>query len=378
MAQSWKSKQRQHEGAMDERLERELLALADKVGAQIQRAATGRNDAGLAIVPPNRRAVRERLKTQIWEQVIRPYFIGAGDEPLIGPEPQSDYMRTIRDGVRGAIAIQLDRQIAIIRKYADETVFNYLTGPRPFTIQRQMNPIPSPSPNKGKGVIREIGGTARVMTYDPFHLFVYGDQPYRLSDRGWETADQTRKAIDALIDLHVPRGTSAVDMADMLVPYLWPEAAKVTTRTPYGEVGSYWARRLARTEITAASGRSLINYSAGNLYIEEIDWVLSHRHGPKDADICDQLAANGPYKKNQVPLYPAHPHDRCNLQPMVTRTPAQVTQELRDMLNAPIQLRPPEIQRLQGAFNPVWAVGAMLVGAWVVDVLGQDAQENAA
>ncbi len=374
MAQSWDSRRKQHERAMDERLQRELLGLADRIGAQIQRAATDRNEAGLAIVPPNRRAVRERLKTQIWEQTIRPYFIGNGDEPLIGPEPQSDYMRTIRDGVRGAIALQLDRQISILRKYADDTVFNYLTGPRPFTIQRQMQ---SP-PLTQRGIIKEIGGVARVMTYDPFHLFVYGDQPYRLSDRGWQTGIETRKAIDALIDLHIPRGTSAVNLADMLVPYLWPEAARVTTKTPYGEVGSYWARRLARTEITAASGRSLINYSAGNLYIEEIDWVLSHRHGPKDADICDQLAANGPYKKNQVPLYPAHPHDRCTVQPRVTRTPGQVTQELRDMINAPISVRPPEIQRLQGAFNPVWAVGAMLVGAWVVDVLGEDSLQDAA
>ncbi len=364
---------------MDERLQRELLGLAGRIGAQIQRAATDRNEAGLAIVPPRRRVIRERLKTQIWEQELRPYFIGAGDEPLIGPEPQSDYMRTIRDGVRGQIAIQLDRQIAIIRKYADDTVYQYLTGPRPFTIQRQMQSPPLTPPHRvERGIIREIGGVARVMTYDPFHLFVYGDQPYRLSDRGWETADQTRKAIDALIDLHVPRGTSAVNMADMLVPYLWPEAARVETRTPYGKVGSYWARRLARTEVTAAAGRSLVNYSAGNPYIDLIDWVLSHRHGPKDQDICDVNAANGPYKKNEVPLYPAHPHERCNLQTMVTKTPGQVTQALHDMLNAPISVRPPEIQRLQGAFNPVWAVGAMLVGAWVIDVLGEGSEQDAA
>jgi hypothetical protein len=377
MAQSWESKRLQFEAEMDTRLEGDMLALADRIGAQIQRAATETNKAGKAVVPPRRRAARERLKTQIWEQSIRPYFIGSADEPLIGPEPQSDYMRLIRDGVRGQISIQLDRQIGIIRKHADDTVYNYLTGPRPFTIQRQMNLTPDPSPKNGEGsrtVIKEIGGQPRIPLYDPYHLFVYGDTPYTLSDRGWDTASQFRQAIDALLDMHIPRGTSAVDLAVMLEPYLWPEAYTVTTRTPYGEVGSYWARRLARTEITAASGRSMINYSAGNPYVELIAWVLSGAH--KVPDICDQLAAAGPYPKNAVPLYPAHPHDKCGLRPLVTRTPAQVTEELRRMINAPMQF--PQIRRLQGAFNPLWAVAAMLAGYWVLDVLGEDAIENAA
>lgn len=375
MAQSWDSKRLSHERAMDKRLQRELMGLSDKIATLYTRAATDRNAAGLAIVPPRRRAVRERLKTQIWEQAIRPYFIGLGEEPLIGPEPQSDYMRLIRDGVKGAIGIQLDRQIAIIRKYADDTVYQYLTGPRPFTIQRQMQSPPLIPPHFiERGIIREIGGIPRLMTYDPFHLFVYGDQPYRLSDRGWETADQTRKAIDALLDQGIPQGTSAVNMGKMLEAYLWPEAAKIKTRTPYGQVGSYWGRRLARTEITAAAGRSLVNYSAGNPYVDLIEWVLSGQH--KEPDICDQLA--GEYPKNQVPLYPAHPHDKCTLRPKVTQTPGQVTEVLRQMINAPIHLQAPEIRRLQGAFNPLWAVGAMLIGSWVIDVLGiRGEQENA-
>lgn len=375
MAQTWVQKQREHERAVDNRLRDEFIGLAGKISTIYSRAATD-TTTGIAIVPPKRRAVRERLKDQIWNEAIRPYFIGQGEEPLIGAEPQSDYMRTIRDGVRGAIAIQLERQISIIRKYADDTVYNYLTGPRPFTMVRNMETNPRPSMT----IIKELGGgVPRLMTYDPFHLFVYGDQPYRLSDRGWQTGIESRKAIDALLDVGIPRGTAAVDMAEQLKAYLWPEASKIMTKTPYGQVGSYWARRLARTEVTAAAGRSLINYAAGNPYIDMIDWVLSHRHGPKDEDICDVMAKNGPYKKNEVPLYPAHPHDRCNLQPLVTKTPAQVTAELRAMINAPMNVRPPEIQRLQGAFNPIWAVGAMLVGNWVLDVLGiTGEQQNAA
>jgi hypothetical protein len=163
-------------------------------------------------------------------------------------------------------------------------------------------------------------------------------------------------------------------MAELLVSYLWPEASRVTTRTPYGTVGSYWARRLARTEISAASGRSLINYSAGNPYIDMIAWALSGAH--KEYDICDVLAAAGPYPKNAVPLYVPHPHCKCNLRPLVTRRPAEVTEELRRMINAPLQF--PQIRRLQGAFNPLWAVAAMLTGAWLIEVLGEESQQNAA
>jgi hypothetical protein len=352
MAISWKRQQLKHEAKMYDRLRGDMAGLIVSISLIVLRAA-GRD--GLI---PNRRSTRETLSRAIWTQAIKPYFIGAGDDPLIGAVPQSPYMRLIVDGIRGSIRIQAERQIAIIQKAAPEDVFKWLTGPRL------------------RATVREIGGGDRRLDYDPFHLFV-NPNGYRLSDNGWNTAIRSRAAIDNLLTYEIPRRTAAVDIATKLEPYLWPEAAQVRTLTPYGTDGSYWARRLARTEITAAAGRSTVNASLGNPYVDLLRWTLSGSH--PEPDICDENAHGGPtsdgrYPKTDFPQYPAHPHELCTIVPEVTAMPAQVTAELRQVMASIPSDGERYLQReqLQGAFNLDWLIGALMMGYFVREVVGEE------
>ena len=115
-----------------------------------------------------------------------------------------------------------------------------------------------------------------------------------------------------------------------------PGGALMRTDTPYpppyGTQGSYAARRLARTEITAAAGRATINAAAANPFVNKIQWRLSASH-PK-IDICDDYAHGGPngdgvYAIDQVPDYPPHPQCLCALLPVVAEDTADLVARLR-------------------------------------------------
>lgn len=364
MTQTWDSRRLRHERDVDARLGRELQGVGQAAGRVILRYATATGDAGQRIVPTARR-MRETLRSALWQEVVKPYFVGAGADALDGQAPQSPYARLLVDGITGAIHIQAERQVAIVERFAaaDRVVLDWLTAPRPIGEMRR--------------AVSEQGG--RGLEYDPFHLFV-DPNGYTLSDRIWRVGVEERARIDALLDYHVPRGTAAVDIADRLERFLTPGATRARTRTPYGTEGSYAARRLARTEITAAAGRACMAANAINPYVTGTDWRLSASH-PR-IDICDPVATlsmsgqrlRPPYPANRMLVYPLHPHDLCSLLPAVTATPGQVTRELRAQIDAGAV----EARRLRGAFNLDWLVRA-LVGGWIFEAaLGAAALEEAA
>jgi hypothetical protein len=317
---------------MDARLTRDHRKLADAIALLVVRAAQ------LDGTIPNSRSVRERLRTAIWEQVLKPYYIGRGMDALDGPRPQSPYALLLVEGIAQGTRIQAERQVAIARRLVkDERVLQWLTGPRPR--------IP----------VREVRGT-----YDPFHQWV-DPNGYRLSDRIWRTSIDVRSRIDRLLEYHISRGTSAVEIADLLEPFLTPGALRQRTVRPYGTEGSYAARRLARTEITAAAGRATVNASTANPFVNHMQWRLSGSH-PK-IDICDQYARGGPngdgiYPLGEVPPYPPHPHCLCSLLPVPTGNVADLVANLR----ADIDAARPRARRLQGILNVAFLVAAILDG----------------
>jgi hypothetical protein len=356
MARTWESQRLANERAHNARLEREITGLAEPLARLVLRYATETDENGERIIP-NTRQNRQDIKRDTWEQVIKPYFIGSGIDPLDGVRPQSPFMTTVVSGITGAITIQAERQISIINRYASDVVKDWLTGARLFG-QREMF--------GGRINVAEQGGAGRPIWYDPFHLFV-NPNGYRLSDNGWRSALQMRSAIDNLLDQGIRAGTSAVKLGDQLEPYLWPEAARVRTKTPYGSDGSYWARRLSRTEITAAAGRSYINASLANPFIEGTKWNLSQSH--PCCDICDELAAGGEngdgvYPKDAVPQYPAHPHELCYLTPEMARNIA----EINARWEAQIDARTPEAVALRGAFSREWLIAALING-WMINTI---------
>lgn len=149
--------------------------------------------------------------------------------------------------------------------------------------------------------------------YDALHRFVHPDG-YRLSDRVWLNAAEVRNRIDALLAYHIRNGTAAVDVAKALEEFLAREARGRTLK-PYGRWGSYEARRLARTEITAALGRGTIAAAMANPFVHVIEWALSpNRTADWDCDCeynstADEFGLGpGMWPVEQVPTYPNHPH----------------------------------------------------------------------
>lgn len=352
MAKTNRSKFLQIEREADERFSADMLGLVNEITRLVFVMATTTNDDGQAAVP-FRRAAIDRLNSRIWSEVLKPYFIGSGDEPLIEAEPQSPYMQAMVDGIRAHIGLVVERQVTIIRKQAAPDIADFLTGPR--SIQA--------SEMRASVKLSEQAPNAQRPWYDPFHRFVDADG-YRLSDRGWRVSQETRNAINNLMTYEIGQGTSAVDIARKLEQFLYPEARAIQTRTPYGNSGSYWARRLSRTEITAASGRSNINAAILNPYQSGLKWNLSASH--PCCDICDERAAGGPdgngvYPPTDFPQYPAHPHEICYLTDELAASPAAISDSVRAWIEEPGGPTPEAIA-LQGAFNPDWLFSALLTG----------------
>lgn len=378
MAQTWLQRRLAVEKSGDEAIVAGLGTMAADVGRVILRYASASGTI------PKTRSTRDDLVGSAWVSVVKPYFVGGGDAPLAGASPQSPYTQTMASYIRQAVTVQADYHHSVIRKYAakDPVVLNWLTrgGRKIGEMSRARGSRPDvrfihlAERGWGEGdadhhdAIAEMEGDGQLW-YDPYHLFVYGDSPYRLSDRVWRTAIDVRANIDRALAYHIQRGTAAVDIAKLVEGYLTPGERPVKTRTPYGVEGSYSARRLARTEITAAGGRSFLNAAAANPYVDAIKW--SRTAYGEACPICDPIAQGGPagdgvYAIGDVPLYPAHPHCMCNLTSEIVANPAAVTAALR----AEIDARTDYARTLEGAFNETWLIEALLYGwfAWnVVD-----------
>lgn len=335
MPVTYRSRQLRLERDLNERFGREHNELGRTIGRLILLYGVYRD--GVLIIP-NSRTLRDAIRAAVWSRILRPYYIGNGDDPFNGTTPLSPFARLIFDGVQAGIEITAEQQAAIVRQATTtaDDVYNYLTGPRPFlsTVNQQ-----------------SLRGW-----YDPFHRFV-DPNGYKLSDRIWRDAVSVRARVDQLLDYHISRGTSAVEIAKELEQFLTPGAAVSRTNTPYGREGSYAARRLARTEITASAGRATVNASIANPFVTFVRWVLSLSH--KCCDICDTYAAggeksDGAYLPENLPTYPAHPHEMCNIQPVVTSSRADTIARIRaDMRTG---------RTMQGLMNPAFLASALTNG----------------
>lgn len=175
--------------------------------------------------------------------------------------------------------------------------------------------------------------------YEPMHTWV-DPNGYTLSGRIWRTGVATRQRLDALITQGINEGWSARRLARSVEQFLRPDRANLRTQRPYGSDGSFDAMRLARTEITRAHGQAVIISSNLNPFVTKIDWRLSGSH--RVPDICDDMAAGGPYDIDKVPPYPAHPNDMCPLVSLVTTNRQQVIDDIRQALDeaAPLGIQP--------------------------------------
>jgi hypothetical protein len=126
-----------------------------------------------------------------------------------------------------------------------------------------------------------------------------------LSDRVWLNDRGTRVAVQNLIDDAIRNGEGPAVLARRVKRYLQPDV-------PGG--ASYAAMRLARTELLAAwDARERQLLRAAGIYAG-VQWMLSPTH--TGVDVCDELAAGGPYPLDAIPPRP-HPHDMCWIEPVI-------------------------------------------------------------
>lgn len=377
--------------AAEDQFTDDMRQMAADIGRVLDRYAVGGLPSERVIL--NTAAQKNLVKRAVWREVVKPYFMGAGDDALDGTTPLSPFTRLIVTGIRDGIKNVVQHQLSIVMKATrnDPVVRQWLTGPRPRNFAREMMPPPLTPPPKGEGnKYKSIVSEARPaipVGYDGFHVFV-DENGYTLSDKVWLRSRDVQSRIDRLMLYHIQQGTAAVDIAKLLEPFLTGEGAESTTRKPYGRVGSYAARRLARTEITAAVGRAMVNANIANPWVEGTKWNLSPSH--PIYDICDKNAAggrDGVYDNDKVPQYPAHPHELCYLTPEITRTPAQVTAALRaeiDRVQGQFGISDADaraarqgvlagyldIRRMQGMFNAGWSEVALFNGDFLPEILG--------
>lgn len=213
-----------------------------------------------------------------------------------------------------------------MKQHMPEDVYRWLQGAK---RPQQVAELISVAARLGSGFIPNA-----FAEYDPLHLWV-DPNGYRLSDRIWRTDGDMRARLDAMIAEQIRNGNSAFNISKKSEQFMLPGRAALRTDKPYGKDASYRGMVLGRTEITRAHGWATQISARLNPYVSGMDWALSASH-PK-MDICDQLATVGmgggrlaePYDLYSVPSYPPHPQCLCSLQPVVTNTPAHVTDELR-------------------------------------------------
>jgi hypothetical protein len=166
--------------------------------------------------------------------------------------------------------------------------------------------------------------------YEAPHTWV-DPNGYRLSDRVWNAATDTRRRLDLFIERSVAEGRGALAISRDLETFLAPGRQLQRTSAPYGTDASYNAMRLARTEIARAHANAAEVSAAQNPFVHGMKVRLSGSH-PK-TDICDEAAGAGPWPKDALPdeyKVPLHPHCLCTYQYVMAENPASILDAFRD------------------------------------------------
>lgn len=120
-----------------------------------------------------------------------------------------------------------------------------------------------------------------------------------LSEKVYKSAAFVNGMLDRRVDSALARGLSAREFVRDVKDLVSPRTA--------GGV-RYAALRLARTELNNAFHATSIETAKSTPWITGLAWNLSGSHPAED--ICDRLAADGPYDPNDVPRKP-HPQCLC-------------------------------------------------------------------
>jgi hypothetical protein len=337
----------------EQNLTNAFTALSNDISREITRRA---NRDG--IVP---RTASVELQREVAMRVMS-FFIGRNRQGERAPfellpdgsvYPLSTYMRILWVGVTDATRIPVEQNAAMLTKRLPPDVLGSLRVAR-------MNPFVAARSAVGEFVYenqhfhtqKEFWDGAhaykdtadRVSTilvseqifrpnplakYEPAHTWV-DPNGYRLSDRIWNTAGNTRTRLDAFLEDRIRNGQGALQMSRELETFLVPGRALRTSK-PYGTDASFDAMRLSRTEIARAHAAAAEISAAMNPFVQGLRVVLSGSH--RKRDICDDAAASGPWPKDEIPFryrLPLHPACLCHYAYEMVENPQAALDAMRE------------------------------------------------
>lgn len=302
------------------------LNTANDINATILRAAGSWENS----IP---RARSASLRSEVERILLRMYVGFDGRSPFgsDGITPLAPYPALLNKWLAFAVASSVKQHQRWLRRHIPADVYAFLGRRRRRSLVTQVQEIENPylrREGESDDEFRARLDTLRIFRpnplaqVDPARRWVPVHQwtdanGYRLSDRIWNAADETRTRVDRLITQAINEGWGARRLARTLEQFLVPGRAALRTRTPYGSDASFDAMRLARTELSRAANSAAYMAALANPYAQGIDWALSPSH-PR-IDICDDLATIGkgggrlkePYSMYGARIPPAHPHCLC-------------------------------------------------------------------
>ena len=286
--------------AQNERDMRALFRdLHTRIMAHVTRAATG--DDG-TIPPQNSDAVRAAVSTEVLSTFVTQQNAGLMPFQITAGRvfPVSPYMRVLWPLMEQAVKVAVAEQGAIMNR-----ALRHAPDVREALLAARGNPLVASRRVQEQTIPRDS-----FLSYDPLHRFV-DPRGYRLSDRIWDTATTTRRKIDQLLAEMIAEGRGSLEISRELEAFVLPGRSIVRTNKPYGTTASHDSMRLARTEITAAAGRSGMMAAGMNPFVVGGDWVRSSSRSLCSSGICDELAAGSPYTLDTLPDLPGSSHPMC-------------------------------------------------------------------
>lgn len=313
-------------------LEREMTTLfadlATHVGDVVRRAAKSDNGAEPTIPWTSRESVVREAS-----ELVTGLFMGVGRRgvpvpfEVVGKEvvPLSPYMLVLWPRLKhvGSMAIERHRKDLqqTLKRYGDfwEVYERVFLRRMDVIIHEQVSPTP---------LELAAGGVPyEIAKYDAPHLWV-DPGGYRLSDRIWETSEETRKKLDAYLREAIDSGKGASSIVNELGRFLLPGKELPVTNKPYGRTASYNAMRLARTELAAAYNHADYAAAFGNPHVTKYNVLVSN-----SSHVCAEciaIAAGGPYEKDDTEhIPPFHPHCLCTLSWVVEEDMEKLIERLR-------------------------------------------------
>lgn len=284
---------------------------------------------------------RDRVLREVGE-LVQGLFVADGrfafaDDGVTARTPYAQilntfYVRVVMEAVYGA------RDWMIKRVPRD--VFRFLSNARPLTLSEIDNPFLRQN-GESDDAFRQRLEDLRVfqpnplMELDPNRQWVpmhnwNSPDGYQLSDRIWRAGNETRRAIDELISQAFREGWSALHLAQQLEQYLLPGVGSA----------SYYAMRLAQTEIARAANHAAYISAYLNPYVDRID-VARSPNGSHECPICPQFATIGiggerlrePYSIHAANIPPFHPFCKDHCRPVLTDSPSTVTMRLQAVMD---------------------------------------------